>query len=284
MAALPHRLIALAVVALVATGVVARAGASVLLVKGLAVLDGALPPLIPIPDGTVVAANDILLRSARIEFGADDILVYDVADGTAQRYGDATAVSISMLGMSFGAAMMIVDPHTLVFSPFANQSMSLDAVLDEPGALVIVETGSGSVPASVLSIGADDVHTPTPNGGPTRTATPTPTFGEPETPPPTATGAVPSATPSEPAGATATSSVTPTTPTPTATLETGQPCRGDCNSDGAVTIDELVRAVSIALGSGPLDGCGAADADHNGQVSIDELVAAVLNALQGCDA
>lgn len=58
-------------------------------------------------------------------------------------------------------------------------------------------------------------------------------------------------------------------------------CVADCNGDGAVLINELVAAVSIALGA-PLDGCRGADANGDAQVSIDELVRAVGDALNGC--
>ncbi len=33
------------------------------------------------------------------------------------------------------------------------------------------------------------------------------------------------------------------------------PCGGDCDGDGAVGINEIVRAVSIALGSTPANQC-----------------------------
>lgn len=59
-------------------------------------------------------------------------------------------------------------------------------------------------------------------------------------------------------------------------------CVGDCAGDAAVTIDELIRAVQIALGAFPLTMCDAADNDRNGVVSIDELVRAVGKALEGC--
>ena len=59
-------------------------------------------------------------------------------------------------------------------------------------------------------------------------------------------------------------------------------CAGDCGGDGAVTIDDLVRAVRIALGESPVDQCAAADRDGNGTVSIDDLIAAVNAALSGC--
>ncbi|MCX8071607.1 MAG: hypothetical protein N3C12_04030 [Candidatus Binatia bacterium] len=58
-------------------------------------------------------------------------------------------------------------------------------------------------------------------------------------------------------------------------------CAGDCDGNGAVTIDEIVTGVRIALGSDVLL-CPAADRDQNGIVSVDEIVAAVLAALEGC--
>ncbi|HSP97883.1 MAG TPA: hypothetical protein VL049_11645 [Candidatus Dormibacteraeota bacterium] len=59
-------------------------------------------------------------------------------------------------------------------------------------------------------------------------------------------------------------------------------CPGDCNGDGAVSIDELVRGVGIALGSTGLGSCPAFDSGADGTVSIDELIAAVNAALGGC--
>lgn len=61
-----------------------------------------------------------------------------------------------------------------------------------------------------------------------------------------------------------------------------QMCPGDCNLDEQVTIDEVVTAVNIALGTGDLAGCQAVDASNDGQVTVDELVTAVSRALQGC--
>src|SRR5262245_3203539 len=59
-------------------------------------------------------------------------------------------------------------------------------------------------------------------------------------------------------------------------------CVGDCNNSGSVTIDKLVVAVQIALGTMPLTDCESLDVDHNGTVDINELVLAVDNALHGC--
>jgi hypothetical protein len=47
-------------------------------------------------------------------------------------------------------------------------------------------------------------------------------------------------------------------------------------------VDEILRAVNVALGSTPLTACAAADRDGEGTVTIDELVVAVDAALEGC--
>ena len=59
-------------------------------------------------------------------------------------------------------------------------------------------------------------------------------------------------------------------------------CVGDCDSNGAVAVNELVAMVDIALDVAPVSTCSAGDANQNGAISIDELVAAVSRALLGC--
>jgi len=54
---------------------------------------------------------------------------------------------------------------------------------------------------------------------------------------------------------------------------------GDCNGDGVVTIDELIRGVNISLDILPLSVCPAFDTNFDGKVTIDELIAAVNVAL-----
>jgi hypothetical protein len=121
---------------------------------------------------------------------------------------------------------------------------------------LIVGTGSdGSV--TVLEPTATPSATPTDSEVPTETATATAT----EIPSATAS---PAAT--EP-------------PTPTATPI---PCPGDCGGDRIVTVDELLRAVNIALGSVAAETCPASDPDASGTVTVAELVQAVGFALQGC--
>jgi hypothetical protein len=76
------------------------------------------------------------------------------------------------------------------------------------------------------------------------------------------------------------------TPAPTATATpppTRVPCPGDCNSDGAVSVGELVEGINEAIGNRPVS-CGGLDADAGGVVTIDEVMVAVGMALGGCPA
>jgi hypothetical protein len=97
-------------------------------------------------------------------------------------------------------------------------------------------------------------------------STPTPT-----SPPPTDTETpMPTATPTNTIG----------DPTPTATQGGG--CTGDCDGDGSVTVDEIVRGVNIGLGTRPVEDCLPFDRDGSGTVTVDEIVEAIGNALNGC--
>jgi hypothetical protein len=55
---------------------------------------------------------------------------------------------------------------------------------------------------------------------------------------------------------------------------------GDCNRNGDVAVDELVRGVNIALGNAPVTECLPFDRVVDGRVSVDELVRGVSNALR----
>ena len=59
-------------------------------------------------------------------------------------------------------------------------------------------------------------------------------------------------------------------------------CTGDCNASAAVTVDEVIAMVNVALGDASITACPAGDADANGQISIDEIMAATHNVLSGC--
>jgi len=80
---------------------------------------------------------------------------------------------------------------------------------------------------------------------------------------------------------TETQTATPTetqTATPTVT-PVGAPLTGDCDGSGVVSINELVHAVAIALGTVDLSTCRAADEDGDGRVRVYELIRAVAAAL-----
>jgi hypothetical protein len=61
-------------------------------------------------------------------------------------------------------------------------------------------------------------------------------------------------------------------------------CAGDCDGDGDVTVDELLRTVAVALGDAPVAACPAAERNGDGSVAVDEILFAVQMALQGCPA
>ncbi|MBX3027014.1 hypothetical protein KF840_19070 [bacterium] len=60
-------------------------------------------------------------------------------------------------------------------------------------------------------------------------------------------------------------------------------CPGDCNGDGVVTVDELIRGVGLAL-EAETGRCSTFDANGDEQVTIDELMAGVATALGSCPA
>ncbi|MGH7787367.1 MAG: hypothetical protein ACRERC_10905 [Candidatus Binatia bacterium] len=59
-------------------------------------------------------------------------------------------------------------------------------------------------------------------------------------------------------------------------------CVGDCGDDGVVSIADLVRGVSVALGEAPVATCNRLDVDGDGTVAIGELIGAVRASLDGC--
>jgi hypothetical protein len=88
-------------------------------------------------------------------------------------------------------------------------------------------------------------------------------------------------TPTLTIGNTATATATPTV-TLTATPGPPIPCVADCDENGEVSLDEVVRAVSIALASLPLDTCEQADPNSDGFPSVDELLRAVASSMREC--
>ncbi|MBP1689045.1 MAG: hypothetical protein H6Q33_5188, partial [Deltaproteobacteria bacterium] len=59
-------------------------------------------------------------------------------------------------------------------------------------------------------------------------------------------------------------------------------CAGDCDSDGSVTVGELLTGVNVALGNIPVDFCTAFDTNFDRLVTVDEVLASVNTALNGC--
>ena len=59
-------------------------------------------------------------------------------------------------------------------------------------------------------------------------------------------------------------------------------CAGDCGGNHQVTVDEILRLVSIALGNADLSTCQAGDANSSGTITVDEILTAVNSALNGC--
>jgi hypothetical protein len=59
-------------------------------------------------------------------------------------------------------------------------------------------------------------------------------------------------------------------------------CTGDCNSDGEVTVDELLTMVNIALGSALVSECAAGDESRDGTITVDEIISGVNGLLGGC--
>jgi hypothetical protein len=91
----------------------------------------------------------------------------------------------------------------------------------------------------------------------------------------------PTATAAVTATATPSTAATPTA-TPTRTPAPPIACVADCNQSGNVSIDEVVRAVRIALAPRLLGSCEQADPDGDGLARVDELLRAVASSVDGC--
>ena len=59
-------------------------------------------------------------------------------------------------------------------------------------------------------------------------------------------------------------------------------CPGDCNDDGAVTVDEIITGVNIALGVASIESCPPFDVSGDQMVTVDEILNGVTVALEGC--
>jgi hypothetical protein len=68
----------------------------------------------------------------------------------------------------------------------------------------------------------------------------------------------------------------------------GTCCGGDCNSDGLVRIDEVIRMIDVALGNAPVSAacqnaaCPCPGPDPGEICEATQPIRAVRNALEGC--
>ncbi|MDX2166890.1 MAG: choice-of-anchor D domain-containing protein [Deltaproteobacteria bacterium] len=156
---------------------------------------------------------------------------------------------------------------TVSFSPSPTETASSSPTPTSRATLAATAAATASrTPLPTLSGRPSPSPTSTATAEPTLSATLAPTPIDSPTPSPTPT---PQSSP---------------VPTATAPPTVGVDCAGDCDASGAVTIDELVAMVGIALQGTSSTRCGAADRNDDGQLTIDELVRAVDRALRGCDA
>src|SRR6187401_3293867 len=59
-------------------------------------------------------------------------------------------------------------------------------------------------------------------------------------------------------------------------------CTGDCDGDDAVSVDELMKGVNVALGMDSTDLCPFFDRNSDDAVTVDEVLAGVSADLAGC--
>jgi hypothetical protein len=72
---------------------------------------------------------------------------------------------------------------------------------------------------------------------------------------------------------------------PVAVAHAASCCVGDCNDDGQVTIDEIIRVVNIVLGTESVDACSSASFCQWCHFGIDlcpVAFQAISNAISGC--
>jgi hypothetical protein len=159
-------------------------------------------------------------------------------------------------------------------SATATVSAAIAPSATPPSATPTRTAGTSPMASTTATVASTSTGTGTVTSTPARPATPTPSHTATATEP-AATETqteTPSSAPTESATATATAPMT----------ATAAPCDGDCNRDGQVTVNELITAVNIALGTLDVSSCPAADRNGDGEVTVSELIRAVNRALVGC--
>jgi hypothetical protein len=195
--------------------------------------------------GSAVLFNDSGARTSDVTFGGASVL------------GDLQAASIAVGGQPTAS------PQSTPTTVEATATATPAATATASG----IDTRSPTATPGTPTMVATATHTPPATPTHTRAATVTHTAA-----------ATPTQTPVATATATHTPAATATLPSPTLTP---QGCRGDCDGDGTVEINELILGVNLALGQGGRP-CESFDGDGNGTISVNELVAAVSNSLNGC--
>lgn len=74
----------------------------------------------------------------------------------------------------------------------------------------------------------------------------------------------------------------PCSPTAVTIAPCPSSCTGDCDLDGAVTVDEILTGVEMALHGDRVEQCAELDVDLNTHITVDEIVLALNAALAGC--
>lgn len=155
--------------------------------------------------------------------------------------------------------------HTISVIDLATESIIATIPVDHyPRAVAIEAINDGCAPR-VTAPSATPAETPPASASPARTPMMTPT-----------SIAIVSLTP------TRTNTSTRTATPATMTSPTTKPCIGACGGSAAVTVDAIVRMVSIALGSRSVGDCLLGDANRDGRITVEEILVAVSNALYGC--
>lgn len=245
-------------------------------------------PVFPLADGTVVSL-ELLVRDAAAGIRFDSV---DLEEGESAVLGTSPHIHAHpqwQLVLPEGET----GDHTVTFRIISNSEAYEDSELytatlsnvedpeptaaPTPTATPTVDPEATPTPDATATPTPEETETPEPTATPDDEATPTPT-AEPD---PTDTPSV-EPTPTETEMIEPTPTPTPQAPSPTPTEVPAEPCDGDCNGDGEVTIEELIIGVRIALGEESLAGCLAMDADGDGQVLVDEIIRAITSALLGC--
>jgi hypothetical protein len=76
--------------------------------------------------------------------------------------------------------------------------------------------------------------------------------------------------------------LSPSTTGVNAALFPSTACYGDCGNDSAVSVDELLTLVDIALGNAKVNTCSAGDINRDDHITVDEILMAVNSATHGC--